>query len=309
MINSIKDKIRNLFGDTRTEQEEYEKKLDALEQQLTNQASIKANAYKYNPFINNKGELVNSSLNYQSLLDNPNLSQKVKGYITQATGLTPTQKQSSLNTGGFLNSNPIIGLDSSFIGEYTGESIESGASGSQGTTEFNANLNKSSLASLDVATELPKLSENQIKAIISEHFSKSTVISPSDAKGIYNAQQQTGMSALAILGIGALESGYGTSNIAKKKNNIWGWGATNDNPAQNAKSFSQMSQGAMEFASAYMDKYYNKYGAKSISDAGTGNNPAGKGYAYYDSGGIDSSWATKTNNIMGKFYNTASNVR
>ena len=38
------------------------------------------------------------------------------------------------------------------------------------------------------------------------------------------------MSALAILGIGALESGWGTSNIAKKTNNIWGYGATNVNP-------------------------------------------------------------------------------
>ncbi|MEE0840498.1 MAG: glucosaminidase domain-containing protein, partial [Acutalibacteraceae bacterium] len=173
---------------------------------------------------------------------------------------------------------------------------------------FNSNADENSLGNMDVTTELPKLSAEQIKNIISTYFSKSTVITPSDAEGIYKAQQNTGMSALAILGIGALESGYGTSNIAKKKGNIWGWGATNKNPMGNAKSFSQMSQGASEFANAFLKTYYNGYGAKSINSAGTGNNPSKKGYAYNDNGTIDASWATKVGNIMKKFYQTAKNT-
>lgn len=173
---------------------------------------------------------------------------------------------------------------------------------------FNSNADENSLGNMDVTTELPKLSAEQIKNIISTYFSKSTVITPSDAEGIYKAQQSTGMSALAILGIGALESGYGTSNIAKKKGNIWGWGATNKNPMGNAKSFSQMSQGASEFANAFLKTYYNGYGAKSINSAGTGNNPSKKGYAYNDNGTIDASWATKVDNIMKKFYQTAKNT-
>lgn len=173
------------------------------------------------------------------------------------------------------------------------------------TVEFNANVDTGSLGNMDVTTELPKLNTNQIKDIISTYFSKSSVITPSDAEGIYKAQQNTGMSALAILGIGALESGYGTSNIAKKKGNIWGWGATNKNPMGNAKTFSQMSQGASEFANAYLKTYYNGYGAKSINSAGTGNNPSKKGYAYNDDGTINASWARNVANIMGKFYETA----
>lgn len=73
------------------------------------------------------------------------------------------------------------------------------------------------------------------------------------------------MSALAILGIGALESGWGTSNIAKKTNNIWGYGATNVNPEGNAHRYGQMSQGATQFATEFMKTYYNGYGAKSIN--------------------------------------------
>lgn len=194
-------------------------------------------------------------------------------------------------------------------GDVVGAGTFGGGARGGGTVNFNANADPNSLASLDVATQLPKLSEQQISDIISKHFSKSTVIKPSDAAGIFNAQQQTGMSALAILGIGALESGYGTSNIAKQKNNIWGWNATNVNPGGNATSFSQMSQGALEFANKYMNTYYNKYGAKSISAAGTGNNPAGKGYAYYDNGSINPTWATSINSIMKNFYNTAKGAK
>lgn len=190
--------------------------------------------------------------------------------------------------------------------ETTGNNNNTATSDS--ATQFNSEANENSLASLDVSSELPKLTTQQISEIISKHFSKSTVIKPSDAQGIYNAQQTTGMSALAILGIGALESGYGTSNIAKKKNNIWGWNATNSNPMGDAKSFSQMSEGALQFANAYMNTYYNKYGAKSIQSAGTGSNPAGKGYAYNDDGTISSSWAKSVGSIMKNFYQTAKGV-
>jgi murein DD-endopeptidase MepM/ murein hydrolase activator NlpD len=112
-------------------------------------------------------------------------------------------------------------------------------------------------------------------------------------------------SALAILSIGALESGYGTSNIAQKTNNIWGYGATNSNPEGNAHRYDRMSEGAAQFAGEYMKTYYNGYGAKSVYDAGTGNNPAGKGYAYFDEGGINPGWAADVGSIMNTFYKAA----
>lgn len=235
-----------------------------------------------NPFLDKSGNLFNPYVNYQKALDSDTVSDKAKNFIQQATGLTPTAMQTDLNTD---ISNTV---NSSF--------------------NFNANADENNLASLDVTTDLPKLSSNQISEIISKHFSNSTVIKPSDAQGIYDAQQKSGMSALAILGIGALESGYGTSNIAKQKNNIWGWNATNVNPGGNATSFSQMSQGALEFANKYLKTYYNGYGAKSIYAAGTGNNPSGKGYAYNDDGSINSKWATDIGSIMKNFYQTAKSV-
>jgi hypothetical protein len=51
-----------------------------------------------NPFVEENGELVNPQLNYQSLLNNPDVSQTAKRYITQATGLTPTNQSNTRRT-------------------------------------------------------------------------------------------------------------------------------------------------------------------------------------------------------------------
>lgn len=282
----LQQQVNKAYGRTATPEEEKQEELtksvshklptlidseDTYDKKFDYQSMIR----RLNPFLNKKdGSLINKNINYQKVLDESQANEMTKRFIEDATGLKRSEQNvpASGNTGG------------------AGTSL--------------AGVNPSDLLKMDV-TQLPKLSVNQISKIISTHFGKSTVITPSDAQGIYNAQKNSGMSALAILAIGGLESGYGTSSIAKAKNNIWGWGATNKNPSGNAKAFSQMSEGAQQFASKYMQTYYNKYGAKSIFDAGTGNNPAGMGYAYYDSGGIDPTWAAKVGGIMEKFYQTA----
>ena len=267
--------------------DESEDKVTEYQKKVTDMYETENKEKEYNPFLDKNGNVFNKYIDYQKVLDNPNVTAKAKDFISKATGLSPSLPAQNTTTN-YQNYTKSSGIKSAF--------------------NFNSNADENNLASLDVTSELPKLNTSQISEIISKHFSKSTVIKPSDAEGIYNAQQKSGMSALAILGIGALESGYGTSNIAKQKNNIWGWNATNVNPGGNATSFSQMSQGALEFANAFMKTYYNGYGAKSIASAGTGNNPSGKGYAYYDDGTINKSWATSVGSIMKNFYQTAKSV-
>ena len=284
----MQDYVDNIFNLDKKEKEQLQSELSGLKDLMTQVFAQEEEKPKptINPFLNNKGELINPNLPYQKLLDNPNKTNTLKSFITQATGLTPAPKvATATTTQGYTQSNGTGGYDSSF--------------------SFNANADVSNLASLDVVTELPKLSTEQIAGIISEHFSNSSVIKPSDAQGIFEAQQKSGMSALAILGIGALESGWGTSKIAREKNNLWGWNATNVNPGGNATTFSPVSQGALEFANNYLKTYYNGYGAKSIYSAGTGNNPKGMGYAYFDNGSINPGWATSVGSIMGTLYNTA----
>ena len=292
MAFNLKDIISNIFSFGKDDKKQEQTvssadvgKFTTLLQQITGGNTENVNKPR-NPFLNKDGSLVSPFVDYQAALDNPGISKVAKKYISDATGLYETPTITATINGGSGGS---TGNDGSYSSDVN----------------FNSGADPSGLGKLDVKTELPKLTSGQIGQIISNHFSKSTVIKPSDAEGIFAAQQKSGMSALAILAIGALESGYGTSNIAKAKNNLWGWNATNVNPGGNATSFAPVSEGAYDFATRYLKTYYNKYGAKSIFDAGTGSNPAGKGYAYHDDGRINTQWATSVSSIMKTFYNTA----
>lgn len=295
LADTIRNKVNSLFNfDSQQQSNQLKNKIDTLYGKQNTATAPNINSF--NPFISKRdGQVINKMADYKPIVNSSATSDKVREWITQATGIQPTNTMSN-------SSNSTQNENSTALSSGT---INSNGDDNVG---FNGNLDSSSLGSLDVATQLPKLSTAQIAEIIKKHFNRSSVISTSDAEGIYNAQKTTGMSALAILGIGALESGWGTSNIAKKTNNIWGYGATNVNPEGNAHRYGQMSQGATQFASEFMKTYYNGYGAKSINSAGTGNNPKGMGYAYTDGGAIDSSWATQVSSIMGQLYNTAKSV-
>ena len=262
---NVQNSVNRLFGNNQTNQ--TQQKVNKMYGQNT----------EFNPFVNKKtGQIINPYANYSPVLNASQTSQKVKEWITKATGETPLAEAESNNF------------------ETNGE--------------FNTNLDITTLGNLDIATQLPKLSTSQISKIIQTHFGNSPVISTSDAEGIYNAQKTTGMSALAILGIGALESGWGTSDIAKKTNNMWGYGATNINPLGNAHRYGQMSQGAAQFASEFMKTYYNGYGLKSIGAVGSGGGNGNIAYAQDGNGNASTTWAPQVTDIMGKLYNTAKGV-
>ena len=291
MAFNIIDAIKNIFHSDEKEKAEKKQKTAEL-QNKTNTVfgtNEKTKTNTINPFLKSDGSLVNPLLNYQVLLDNPNVSSKAKSYIQSATGLSPT------NNGIKSSSNNNIPTNSVF---YKGPEVK-----------FNANADPNSLGNMDIINDLPKLTEKQIQAIISKHYKNSEVIKPEDARAIYNAQVNSGVSALVTLGIGALESGWGTSNIAKKTRNLWGYGATNDNPEGNAHKYTTMEDAALRYSNSLKKDYYNGYGAKTINSIGTGNNPAGKGYAYNNDGSISTTWSPTVTSIMKTLYNTAKGIQ
>lgn len=319
MSLNLKDIVGNIFHISDREKQEEETQTAELLKMMNNTFGVsQANTNQMtkqqnNPFLNNGRSVVDAYLNYQSLANSNNNSpalddptSPIKGYQTPRLNnydlLNRMRERSNLANSMRERS---LQVNNDLLSRIRERSRQKK---SQSQVHFNGSLDPNTLGSLDVVNELPKLSTEQIASIISKHFSNSTVIKPSDAEGIYKAQQTTGMSALAILGIGALESGYGTSSIAKQKNNLWGWNATNKNPSGNATAFSPISEGAAQFANKYLSTYYNGYGAKTINSAGTGDNPAGKGYAYFDDGTINKEWAKSIGSIMGTFYNTAKSV-
>ena len=91
MSLKLKDIVGNIFyTDEKEKAAERQKKAD-LQQKISNVfgTTEKSTTNTINPFLNKNGELVNPLLNYQKLLDNPNISQQAKKYISQATGLSP----------------------------------------------------------------------------------------------------------------------------------------------------------------------------------------------------------------------------
>ena len=121
MSLKLNDIVGNIFHTDKKEKEAEQQQTDAL-QQKTNQVFGTSGENKnseYNPFLKKDGTLVNPLLNYQKILDNPNVSSKAQSYITQATGLSPTATNTQSNNGGafkrFVGSNSSIGASDSNI--------------------------------------------------------------------------------------------------------------------------------------------------------------------------------------------------
>ena len=95
MSLKLKDIVGNIFHTDKKAKAEETQKSANLQQKANNVfgTTQTSQTNTYNPFLKKNGELLNPLLNYQKLLDNPNISQKAKNYITQATGLSPAVTQ------------------------------------------------------------------------------------------------------------------------------------------------------------------------------------------------------------------------
>ena len=196
------------------------------------------------------------------------------------------------------------GTVTSNAGSYAG--ITYGASSSEATAYPSAVTSGQAIpsASADAIIKtdikkLPKLDKASIEKIISTRLAgKDSVVKVSDAAAIKQAQDDSGISALALMGIATQESGLGTSNIAKKKYNLWGWNATNANPSGNAKQWASVGDAFAGYAYDLNRLYYAKRGEKSLLDiSGHGCKP-NIGYAYTDSGQPSTSWAPAISKVI-----------
>ena len=152
--------------------------------------------------------------------------------------------------------------------------------------------------------KLPMLDQYSIEKIISTKLAgKNSIVKVSDAAAIKAAQDKYGISALALLGIATQESGLGTSNIAKTKYNLWGWGATNVNPSGNAKQWASVGEAFDGYTFGLNDKYYTKRNEKSILDISGLGGGAKIGYAFVDKAGKipDQKWGPNISKIMSKY--------
>ena len=120
MSLNLKDIVGNIFYTDKKEKAEEEQKSAATKQTVNNVfgTTEQSETNSFNPFLKKNGELFNPLLNYQKILDNPNISQMAKKYISQATGLTPTTQD---NTEDAVQSSA---SSTSPSGSYNGQSFD-----------------------------------------------------------------------------------------------------------------------------------------------------------------------------------------
>ena len=92
-----------------------------------------------------------------------------------------------------------------------------------------------------------------------------------------NAQNTYGINANMIFGVAANESAYGTSSIAKNKNNIFGLNAVDSSPGESANYFANVEQCINEFAynwmsTGYLDTVDSRYRGPHLGDKHSGIN-------------------------------------
>ena len=102
-------------------------------------------------------------------------------------------------------------------------------------------------------------SANELSTIINKHARSSSKMYNKGAAFVNN-QNSYGVNALLMTGVGALESAWGTSSIAKQKNNLFGLNAVDTSPGQSANTFSSVDVCIKDFAETYMSKQYLRAG-------------------------------------------------
>ncbi len=71
----------------------------------------------------------------------------------------------------------------------------------------------------------------------------------------YEAEQKTGINSILLVGIANHESNYGRSNIAKKKNNLFGFNAYDKSPMESAADYKNYGDSILSVSRKIKDLY------------------------------------------------------
>jgi len=165
--------------------------------------------------------------------------------------------------------------------------------------------NNSSKLSFDMALNKPSgLSIEQFKKILTDSKDKNKIFE-NNAEYFYYIEKQYNINGIFVASVGIHESNWGTSKIAREKNNLFGYGAYDSNPYNGAYSFSNYSESIDLLARVFVKYYINPKGTSiygSEKALGTYYNGAtlsgvNKKYA------TDKNWANGVYNFMKYLYN------
>lgn len=203
-------------------------------------------------------------------------------------------KISCYSTTGYVKSE-----STTYIDLNNKEEIQKSTTTSQSKTQLVSNL------SFDMPLNKPSgLTLEQFKNILSD--SKDTnKIFESNAEYFYYIEQQYNINGVFVAAVGIHESAWGTSQIAKEKNNLFGYGAYDSNPYNGAYSFSNYSECIDLIARVFVKYYINPKGTSIYG----GEVAVGTYYNGPTLSGIntkyatDKNWANGVYNYMKYLYN------
>ncbi len=110
-------------------------------------------------------------------------------------------------------------------------------------------------------TKPSELSLEQFKKVLTDPKDKNKIFE-NNAEYFYYIEKQYNINGLFIAAIGIHESAWGTSKIARDKNNLFGYGAYDSNPYNGAYTFTTFSE-SIDLMARVLTKYYlNPAGTK-----------------------------------------------
>ena len=165
-------------------------------------------------------------------------------------------------------------------------------------TTINSNDNQFSkqqlLAKLSFNMDLREpsgLSLEQFKKVLGNDANDKNNVLSSNAEYFYYIEQQYHINGVFVAAVGIHESGWGTSTIAKNKNNLFGYGAVDSNPYGGAYNFTSYSEGIDMIARVFVKYYLNPPGT-NIYD---GTKTEGKFYSGSTLSSVNSKYASDNN--------------
>ncbi|WP_186805974.1 peptidoglycan-binding protein, partial [Salisediminibacterium halotolerans] len=147
---------------------------------------------------------------------------------------------------------------------------------------------------LHVRTE-SNYSAEELDEFIKNNLRESGSVLENTGEYFVEAQEETGINALFILGTAIHESGWGYSEIAQDHYNLFGINASDENPYGNANSYYSVEDNIMDFAKNYIYDGYAHVDDWRFSGSVLGNKGLGFNIRYAS----DSYWGQK---IAGHMY-------
>ena len=164
------------------------------------------------------------------------------------------------------------------------------------------------LLKVNISMELNKVSGltlNDYKKIFTGLPNDTNKIFQDNYQSFYNAEKKYNINGIFLASIAIHESGWGTSQIAKDKNNLFGYGSYDSTPYESSYEFTDYAEGIETVAKSLVKYYLNPSGTKifdgETADGWYYNGPTLSGVnTRYAS---DQDWHTKVYKYMELLYN------